>query len=280
MQFYCSSESKNPARAETKAVNLLPQKQEINQILVAALGYCRKGLSVIPLQHKGKRPLIEWTEYQTITATEQEITEWYARCREANIGIVTGTISGIYVLDVDAPDGIATLKRERLQIPPTLTAKTGGGGYHYIFKHPGGIVRNFTRKLPGIDLRGDGGYIVAPPSIHPNGNIYEWVLREPPADLPEWLLNVIVREAAGTAKTQPGRWLELVTQGTTKGERNTSVAALAGHLLRRYIDPYLVLELLLMWNEARCKPPLPGEEVKRTVDSVAKAEARRRGVSA
>jgi hypothetical protein len=245
----------------------------------AALAYCRKGLPVIPLQPRDKRPLIEWAEYQTATATESEVSDWWKKWPDANIGIVTGKISDIIVLDVDGEPGIKTLKQERLQIPPTLTARTGGGGFHYVFKHPGGEIRNFCRKLPSLDLRGDGGYVVAPPSVHNSGNVYEWILKEPPAPVPEWLLKLIVRESREAERTPPERWVQLVTEGTDEGERNASLASLAGHLLRRYVDPYLTLELLLLWNESRCKPPLSEEEVRRTVDSVAKAEARRRGVS-
>lgn len=245
--------------------------------LQAALAYCKKGLSVIPVQQKGKRPLVEWVRYQTTAATEAKIREWWDYWPEANVGIVTGQISGIIVLDVDGEPGLDTIKRERLQIPPTLTSRTGGGGYHYIFKHPGGAVKNFARKLPGLDLRGDGGYIVAPPSVHGSGNVYEWLLREPPTGAPAWLVTLLTRESTGTERTPPARWLQLV-QGACEGERNSALASLAGHLLRRFVNPHLTLELLLLWNESRCKPPLPEGDVRRTVDSVATAEAKRRGV--
>ena len=249
-----------------------------NRLLQAALSYCRKGLSVIPL--KQKKALYAWQDYQQRLATVDEVTTWWAQHPDANVGIVTGKISGIIVLDVDGEPGIETIKRERLQIIPTLTVRTGGGGYHYIFRHPGGIVRNFTRKLPGIDLRGDGGYIVAPPSIHPSGNRYEWLIKESPAEAPDWLLTLITSENTSAGKASPNKWRELAFKVVAEGERNSSLTALAGHLLRRYVDPYLALELLLLWNQARCVPPLPVEEVQRTVDSVAKLEARRRGVSA
>lgn len=146
--------------------------------------------------------------------------------------------------------------------------------------HPGGIVRNFTRKLPGIDLRADGGYIVAPPSIHPSGSRYECLIKESPAEAPEWLLTLITTENTGTGMASPNKWRELAFKDVAEGERNSSLTALAGYLLRRYVDPYLTLELMLLWNQAQCVPPLPVEEVQRTVDSVAKLEARRRGVSA
>ncbi len=131
-------------------------------------------------------------------------------------------------------------------------------------------------------MRGDGGYVILPPSVHPDGTgEYEWAIRLdecPLSDPPEWLLQLVVRESTGAA-APPERWLGLVTQGAVEGERNASLASMAGYLLRRYVDPYLVLELLLLWNEARCRPPLPEDEVRRTVDSVARAEARRRGVA-
>jgi hypothetical protein len=91
-------------------------------------------------------------------------------------------------------------------------------------------------------------------------------------------------ELIGPAAGQDGAarlvedWRRLVTEGVAEGARNTSIASLAGHLLRRYVDPYVVLELLLAWNRVKCRPPLPDEEVAATVNSVARLEAKRRGV--
>ena len=160
-----------------------------NSLLKAALDYARRGWSVIPLRPSSKTPLIDWKPYQQRQATEEEIRSWWSRWPSANVGFVTGTISGVIVLDIDGPEGEAEIEK-RGGLPQTLISRTGKGR-HAIFRHPGGTISNSVRELPGLDLRGDGGYIVAPPSIHPSGMRYEWEVRPDDvsfADPPAWLL--------------------------------------------------------------------------------------------
>jgi len=152
-------------------------------LLDSALALRDKGLSVIPLEAKGKRPAVKWEAYQSAPASLEEIKHWFGYGVERNVGIVTGAVSGVVVLDVDDVDLLATIE----DLPKTPTVKTGKG-YHYYFKHPGRKIGNF--ELPCGDFRGDGGQVVAPPSLHPNGRTYEWIvgLNEPLADLPDWVL--------------------------------------------------------------------------------------------
>lgn len=135
-----------------------------------ARDYIKRGYSVIPLQAKGKRPVAKWQEFQDRRPTDEEIFDWFGS-GSLNIGIVTGKISGITVLDCDSAEAEALARK--MGLPPTPTVKTGRGR-HFYFKYAEGS-RNFQMRddLPGIDLRSDGGYVVAPPSIHPNGSIYE-----------------------------------------------------------------------------------------------------------
>lgn len=254
-----------------------------NELLHAVLLYRKRGFSVIPIRPRDKRPLVAWEEYQRRIASQEEIRNWWSRWPRANVGIVTGEVSNVIVLDVDGAEGEQTIKKNNLALPPTPCARTGGGGWHYYFRHPGGAVSNFAKKLPGLDLRGDGGLVVAPPSLHPSGRRYEWRIGIEEAELanpPSWLLELAQPVAGRGLSRTVGDWRKLVGQGVTRGERNNAVAALAGHLLRRYVDPYVVLELLLVWNRVKCRPPLPDEEVAATVNSVARIEARRRGVTA
>lgn len=144
----------------------------MNEILQAALEYSRQGFSVIPVSRGDKKPLIKWQRYQHERANEEQIKQWWAKWPDANVGIVTGEISGIFVLDCDSDEGERVIQ-EMGSLPRTAVAKTGKG-HHYYFQHPGVPIRNFARKLPGLDLRGDGGYVVAPPSIHTTGVLYEW----------------------------------------------------------------------------------------------------------
>jgi hypothetical protein len=163
-----------------------------------ALDYLARGWSVIPLRPRDKKPaLASWKEYQTRRPTEEEVRSWWQRWPDANIGIATGAVSGIIVLDVDGEDGRRSLEEiAGGNIPRTPHTNTGKGR-HYLFRHPGGEWRNFAGKLPGLDFRGDGGYIVAPPSVHPSGRRYEWELGPDEAELadpPAWLMELLTKK--------------------------------------------------------------------------------------
>jgi hypothetical protein len=202
------------------------------------------------------------------------------------VGIVTGLVSNLVVLDVDAAHGgeasLQRLVQAHGPLPWTVEARTGGGGRHLYFIHPGGLVPNRAGFRPGLDLRGDGGYVVAPPSVHPSGRAYAWAAtgdpeRAVPAALPAWLLHA-VSGALGKGRVGHTRehWRRLVAEGVVEGVRNASLASLTGHLLFRGADPEVVLELMLAWNRARCRPPLADEEVARTVESITRAHERQR----
>ena len=163
------------------------------------------GFSVFPLQSRSKKPIGSWKEYQTVPAQFAECNAWDNAYRYSsyNIGIATGSVSNCFVLDIDGEQGCETLVQIIAQhdaLPSTPTVKTGKG-QHYYFRYPAGYeVRNLAGRsvhgefLPGIDVRGDGGYVVAPPSIHPNGAIYEWLVtpwQTSLADAPAWLLNLL-----------------------------------------------------------------------------------------
>lgn len=159
------------------------------------------GYSVIPVDKGSKRPLVPWLEYQERQAREREIWWWNKRFPECNVGIVTGSISGIVVLDIDSRDGYEEAKRRGLPRTPCVTT---GKGLHYYFAHPGTGIRNFAKRIPGIDLRADGGYVVAPGSLHPERETYyEW--RAHPDDvsyapLPRWILTLIEKKEEITSE--------------------------------------------------------------------------------
>ncbi len=142
-------------------------------MLAFALKYLAMGVSVIPLRPRDKTPLISWQEFQTRLATVDEATKWWTQTPDANIGIVTGRISRLAVVDLDGAEGIAYGLSLGLASP--VTVRTGNGKQLY-YRHPGDNVCNAVKKYPGVDVRGDGGYVCAPPSTHPNGKIYAWEL--------------------------------------------------------------------------------------------------------
>ncbi len=252
---------------------------EISAIVRAASDYRAAGWSVIPLRPHDKRPLIDWERFQHERAPPDAVAEWYRRWPEANVGVVTGEISNLVVLDIDphhgGDDSIHRLERQSETLPVTVEAVTGGGGRHLYFAHPAGLVRNRAGLAQGIDLRGDGGYIVAPPSIHPSGKRYAFLPGRSPAEmtlaaLPRWLF-------AGTGGPRVGRsrdaWRQLVREGVPEGRRNSTVASLTGHLLWHGVDTEVALELMLAWNRLRCRPPLDDAEVAQVVASITRLHA-------
>jgi len=254
----------------------------------AALRYLSYGWAVIPVRPREKRPLVQWETYQKTPPSTDQVKAWFHDHPNANLGIVTGAVSGLVVLDVDPAHGgdesLTGLEQDFGALPHTVESLTGGGGRHIYFRHPGGVVQNRVGLAPGIDLRGDGGLIVAPPSVHPSGRRYYWEVSHHPdetqlASMPSWLLRLAQDQDA--PKGHPLRhWRTLVREGVSQGERNSTLASFVGHLLWHGVDREIVRELMLCWNQIRCRPPLPDEEVARVVDSINKLhiqeQARRR----
>ena len=166
--------------------------KELPQAVEAALEYRRRGWSVIPLRPKAKEPAIAWRKYQEELPSKEEVQRWWTNQPGANIGIITGRISGVVVIDLDSPKAETALEEFLGEIPRTPAVQTGKGKQLY-FAHPGEPVPNGVRILPDVDVRGDGGYVVAPPSIHPNGTRYRWIIPcdVPLAPLPEKLLDLL-----------------------------------------------------------------------------------------
>ncbi|UCE87186.1 MAG: bifunctional DNA primase/polymerase [Deltaproteobacteria bacterium] len=253
----------------------------------AALAYLARGWSVVPVESGGKRPIVRWETFQRRRPSEEELRGWFGRRREVSPGIVTGAVSGLVVVDVDPRHGgtesLARLEARHEPLPPSVEARTGGGGRHLYFAHPGGEVRNRVGFAPGLDLRGDGGLVVAPPALHASGARYRWARGRAPdeiplAPLPGWLLDAVRGENPGAGNPLPG-WRARVRAAVPEGERNDTLASLTGHLLGHGVDPELAGELLLCWNRVHCRPPLSDAEVLRTVESITRTHARHHGAS-
>lgn len=251
-------------------------------VLAAALRHMESGWSVLPMRPGGKAPLVPWLERQEAPANEAEIRRWFDRWPRANLGLVTGAVSGVVVLDVDPAHGgdasLAALMEEHGTLPRTVEARTGGGGRHVYFAHPGSTVPNRVALRDGLDIRGDGGCVVLPPSVHPSGRRYRWRRGCAPgklvvAPLPDWLA-AMVRQRNPARGHSRQYWRVLTARGVKQGERNNTIASLAGHLLWHGVDPFVVLELLLAWNRERCRPPLSDREVTRAVASITRLHER------
>ncbi len=143
-----------------------------NKMLNAALEYLKLEWNVIPVGANKRPPEgFSWKQYQTERVTEAHVREWWTRYPNFGIAVITGKISGIIVLDVDTKH-----KRDPkdFDIPATVTARTQSGGWHYYFRYPGEHIPNSGGKLfgEGVDVRGDGGYAVLPPTKGENGSYY------------------------------------------------------------------------------------------------------------
>jgi len=251
-------------------------------MLTAALSLASHGKLIFPLQVRGKIPLTTHG-CKDATTDQATLTRWWEQqWPDANIGLATGPASGVFVLDVDGEEGEASLRAleaEHGALPATAESLTGGGGRHLFFKWPqSGVVKNSAGKLGAcLDVRGEGGYVVMPPSVHPSGRKYVWSVDsgDQIVPAPAWLLHLIANPQ-GKRPTPVSEWRSLM-KGVPEGQRNQSLARIAGKLLRSRIDPFMALELCLAWNETRCVPPLPHDEVTQTVNSIAGRELARRG---
>jgi Bifunctional DNA primase/polymerase, N-terminal len=147
-------------------------------LLRAALAYAGRGVPVFPCEPGGKRPLTRNGHWDA-TTDRRAIERWWRRQPSANVAVPTGKKSGIVVLDVDADDGgsesLTKLERAGAPVPKTARTRTGGGGIHVFFRYPGGTeIRNSAGLLgAGLDVRGEGGYVVVPPSRTQSS--YQWV---------------------------------------------------------------------------------------------------------
>ena len=239
----------------------------------AALGHAGMGLSVLPLRERGKSPITLQGVKDAATDPEQ-IRRWWSRWPEANIGLAVPP--GYLVLDLDDPEALGRLRARDLSLPTTATATTGRG-QHFWYATGGVEVRNRVALLPGIDVRAPGGYVVAPPSIHPSGARYRWnvrLSRATVAEAPDWLLEML-SECPRSDPAGKRDWLRTIREPVTEGRRNQALAEVAG-LLFRSLPADLAAELASCWAEVRLRPPLSDAEVRRTINSIAGCELRRR----
>ena len=232
----------------------------------------RLGFPVFPCRKGGKEPATPHGFKDATTDTDR-LAEWWAvsddgTTRPLNLGLPTGRASGVWVLDLDGPEGLETLEcleQEHGRLPDTVTVGTPSGGRHLYFRLPPGVeIRCAARVLPGVDVRGEGGYVVVPPS-RVGGRPYRWVRLGEVAQAPDWLLEALHRPspAAQTTAFSGGavRWCE--------GERNTRLFREGCALRRRGYSAAEIEAALLVLNAGRCDPPLPEAEVEKIARNAA-----------
>lgn len=257
----------------------------------AALSYARKGLHVFPVwwavgsrcacskgatcSSPAKHPIGELVPQGLKNASVRDdvITEWWERFPAANIGIRTG--QGLVVVDVDpqhdGDESLAKLENTYGRLPDTVESVTGGGGRHLLFHCAVSIHNSASRLGHGVDVRGENGYIVAPPSLHVSGRRYEWDASSHPddvafADLPSWLLALLQSTAATPRASTP------MPDAVVHGSRNDTLFRLACSLRARSLSRAAILPALLATNAERCAPPLDDAEVQKIADSACRYE--------
>lgn len=203
------------------------------------------------------------------TTDSKQIDTWWALEPDSNVGIATG--NGLIVLDIDPKNGGGeSLKTLLAGAEPwqTPTVQTGSGGLHFYFRNQGEF-RNKAgfHKLPGIDVRGDGGYVVAPPSNHESGNHYEWIVG-PDSAMTAWPWPDDDKQAQPIA--------DPVDDMIPEGQRNAALASLAGTFRRRGMDADEIEAALSVVNERRCNPPLPASEISAIAKSVSRYQPEQR----
>ena len=272
-----------------------------------ALQYVRSGLSVIPIVspsmaseelsqeefiRKCKTPLVKWKQYQQRLPKEQEVIEWFNKWPNANLAIVTGRVSGVVAFDLDS-DYAMQFAEEKGGFPDTPKVRTGKG-MHVFVAHPDFEIRNDVRKELDLDIRADGGYVVAPPSYHGSGRQYEWennlsIVDLEVADCKPWMINYLkeVNSCSAKAKkettpkpsdnpntvskaTTDNQYADIMKNGAQQGQRNHTATRLIGHLLGKGNDPEMVWEMIRQWNTTKNTPPVDDTELYKTFESIRK----------
>lgn len=220
----------------------------------------------------GKHPIASLVPNGVTNATSDAVTirQWFALWPDANIGIATGAVSGVTVVDVDPDKGGEitwwNIQKANEQIEPTWYVSTGGGGSHYYFQYVPDM-RNLVGVLPGIDIRNDAAYVVAPPSLHASGDTYVWAnrpdkSREKLAAMPTWLEELLGHK--------PGKkeGMSTLPEIISDGQRNQWLTSAAGSMRRKGFSLEAMKLAIHYENSHRCKPPLEAEEVDRICWSI------------
>lgn len=249
----------------------IPAMPDLGGMGQAAVRYATYGWLVFPCVAGDKFPATHNGLLDACRDVER-ISRYWRAAPESNVAIRTGAQSGIVVLDVDDVKGglesLHQLEQRYSKLPETASIVTPRGGSHLYFRHPGFEVKN-TQGVPGpgLDIRGDGGYVLAPPSLV-GQRPYQLDTEAEIAEMPAWLsqgLRTYQKRVGG--KVDPAVW-EKMLQGIAEGGRNDSLTRLAGYLWSHNHPPGVVLGMIQTINRERCSPPLPDRDVHRIVESV------------
>ena len=243
---------------------------EPNAVLAAGLDYLQRGWSVVPVEDGKKKPASFWKRYQAERADEEQLRRWFDPTRGGRytrLGIVLGLVSGrLCVRDFDDGERYDKWAEDYPEYAHSLPTVRTWRGVHVYFLNPIDSVLTKTLKFTDGELRYEGSIVVAPPSLHPEGRHYEWIVPIPVSGIPEidpseiGLLGdpVDKKRDKGANKNGPIR----------EGQRNTSLASRAGSLRHRGVSLEAILADLLEMNRNQCDPPLSEQEVESIARSI------------
>ena len=256
--------------------------------LDTALYYTEKmNFSIIPINPKNKKPFFPWKTYQTRRATQDEIKAWWQKYPKAMIGIATGKLSGIFVIDCDTKGGYEAIQK---LIPDSLIfpiARTPRGGWHLYFLMP--VNSNLTvgtALMPGVDYRGEGGYIIGTPSINVEGKSYTWEnglslaeveLPELPPAISTYINKHLKREGASKNNRIDHIKPQLTTVDhkiLTEGRRDNDLFTVANCLIKGGMQEGGARQVLDILAK-NCNPPFPQKETQVKIDSALSRTSRR-----
>lgn len=233
----------------------------------------------------GKHPIAQLTPAGLKDASNavETIEGWLDVFPHMNLGVRTGSASGITVLDID-PDHGGLDAMDRLEsrygfLPQTRLAATGGGGWHLVFSAPEKPLKNSAGRIGrGVDVRADGGYVVAPNSLHISGQRYTWADPDAPIlAMPGWLLARCQADPVPITTTRSfmGRTpaSDRYREPVGDGQRNVTLAKVAGAMRRQGLDEQTIADALLSHNARYCSPPLPEREVVQVARSISRYPA-------
>jgi len=250
-----------------------------NNVLTAALQYAERGFSVIPIR-PDKKPYIPWAEFQKRRLTPDEIRALWSKYPGAMIGIVTGEISGIFVVDCDNEEAYQKIQELLPDSFITCIAKTPRGYHLYLIYPKGQSIGNATGIIPGVDVRGEGGYIIAPGSVNAEGKSYSWLpglaLGEvEPGTVPAALYKIINIYIGNTEDTK-----HKATNGDTgdkilqQGHRDEDLFHAANCLIKGGCELHFTNQVLDILAR-NSNPPFPENEIKLKIESALKRAERR-----
>ena len=243
----------------------------------AAWKYATWQLPVLPLRCQGKEPLIPRSSgghgVHDATVDLERIVQWWTHWPDANVGIAIP--SGWIVIDIDGPEGEGAIRATGEGLPTTAEVVTSRGR-HLWYRSDRQRFKSRPAVFPKVDIRAEGAYMVVPPSVHPSGDVYRWVRPfSAITDPPSWIVDLAIPNAEANASPRPAEHWHNIAAGVHQGSRNTALASLSGHLLRR-LEPHLAFHLLMAWSQHCCAPSMDLGEARRTIKSIAAKELGRR----